>query len=201
MLKRNLDIVVSFLGLIVLSPLIIAISIVILLTEGRPVFFVQERIGRNFKIFKLYKFRSMTVKKQCTSNGEFELGNQLRVTPIGKVLRKSKLDELPQLINVLIGNMSLVGPRPEVKKWVDAYPQQWAIILSVKPGITDNASIFFRNEEELLSNSTNPETLYREIILPHKLRIYNDYINNRTLLGDLKIIFKTASTLLKKRAL
>lgn len=201
MTKRILDIAVSILGLIVLSPLLIAIGIAIFITEGKPIFFVQERIGKNFKKFNLYKFRSMTVKKQNTSDGEFELGNQLRVTPIGRVLRKAKLDELPQLVNVLIGNMSLVGPRPEVKKWVDAYPLQWGIALRVKPGITDQASILFGNEEELLSGTTNPEALYKEVILPQKLRMYREYTNNRTLLGDLKIIFKTASFLLKKRAL
>jgi len=120
------------------------------------------------------------------------------VTNIGKILRKTKLDELPQLINVLIGDMSLVGPRPEVKKWVDIYPQQWAFVHTIKPGITDNAAILFRNEEEILSSVANPELHYKEIILPEKLNIYREYINNHSFTGDIMILFKTVYSILKK---
>lgn len=175
----------------------IIIAIIIYIEDRESVLFKQKRIGLNLQTFTIYKFRSMTVSK-ISSNRSFEPGDQSRVTSIGKILRKTKLDELPQLINVLKGDMSLVGPRPEVKKWVDIYPQQWAHILTVKPGITDNASILFRNEEEILARSANPEMYYQEIILPEKLNIYYEYINNHSFKGDILIIFKTIYSIIKK---
>ena len=132
MTKRIFDILLSAIGLIILIPFAILIAFAIYIDDRGPVFFKQKRIGLNLQPFTLYKFRSMTVNKD-SSNGSFDAGNQSRVTNIGKVLRKTKLDELPQLINVLKGDMSFVGPRPEVKKWVDVYPQQWASILTVNP--------------------------------------------------------------------
>ena len=123
--------------------------------------------------------------------GSFEPGDLYRVTRIGKFLRKSKLDELPQLVNILKSDMSLVGPRPEVEKWIALYPERWKRILSVPPGLTDNASIEFRNEEELLAGSGNPEKTYKETILPKKLELYEDYILNHSFTGDIKLIFKT----------
>jgi lipopolysaccharide/colanic/teichoic acid biosynthesis glycosyltransferase len=117
---------------------------------------------------------------------------------LGKILRKTKLDELPQLINVIKGDMSLVGPRPEVKKWTDVYPEKWAIVHRVKPGITDNASIEFRNEEEILSQSSNPEETYRNIILPHKLELYINYVHHHSFFGDLMIIIRTIQTIIIK---
>jgi len=197
MTKRIFDILLSAIGLIILIPFAILIAFAIYIDDRGPVFFKQKRIGLNLQPFTLYKFRSMTVNKD-SSNGSFDAGNQSRVTNIGKVLRKTKLDELPQLINVLKGDMSFVGPRPEVKKWVDVYPQQWASILTVKPGITDNAAILFRNEEEILAQVANPENHYREIILPQKLNIYSLYISNHSFTGDLKIIFNTFYSILKK---
>jgi lipopolysaccharide/colanic/teichoic acid biosynthesis glycosyltransferase len=197
MTKRVFDIILSAIGLIILIPFAILIAFAIYIDDRGPVFFTQKRIGLNLQPFTLYKFRSMTVNKD-SSNGSFDAGNQARVTNIGKVLRKTKLDELPQLINVLKGDMSFVGPRPEVQKWVDVYPQQWASILTVKPGITDNAAILFRNEEEILSTVANPENHYREIILPQKLNIYGSYISNHSFTGDLKIIFNTIYSILKK---
>lgn len=197
MVKRVFDIFSSASLLITLLPIAIIIAIIIYIEDQESVFFKQKRIGLNQKPFILYKFRSMTTTK-ISSNGSFDAGDQSRVTRIGKVLRKTKLDELPQLINVLIGNMSLVGPRPEVKKWVDIYPQQWAFVLTVKPGITDNASILFRNEEEILARSVNPEMHYREIILPEKLNMYCEYIHNHSLKGDILIILKTIYSILKK---
>jgi len=110
---------------------------------------------------------------------------------LGRVLRKSKLDEVPQLWNVLIGDMSLVGPRPEVRKWVDAYPERWNRVLTLRPGITDPASIFYRNEEELLAGSANPEQMYLDEVLPHKLSLYEEYVLTRTFWGDMHIVFKT----------
>lgn len=197
MIKRGFDILFSATGLIILLPLEILIALFIFLDDCRSIFFKQKRIGLNQKPFTLYKFRSMT-KSKTSSNGNFDAGDQSRVTRIGKLLRKTKLDELPQLINVLRGDMSLVGPRPEVKKWVDIYPHQWAYVLTVKPGITDNAAILFRNEEQILARSTNPEIYYKEIILPEKLNIYRKYVDSHSLKGDILIILKTIYSILKK---
>ena len=197
MTKRIFDILSSATMLIILLPFEIVVAILIYLEDRDSIFFTQKRIGLNQRPFILYKFRSMT-KSNISSNGSFDAGDQSRVTNIGKILRKTKLDELPQLINVLIGDMSLVGPRPEVKKWVDIYPQQWAFVLTIKPGITDNAAILFRNEEEILSSVANPEIHYKEIILSEKLNIYREYINNHSFIGDIMIIFKTVYSILKK---
>ena len=128
---------------------------------------------------------------QKGSDGSFDVGNKDRVTHIGGLLRKTKLDELPQLWNVLIGDLSFVGPRPEVRKWVDAYPERWAKVLTVKPGITDPASIYYRNEEELLAQAADPVACYRDRILPHKLDLYEEYVRTRTFWGDIALIFKT----------
>ncbi|MBN2523262.1 MAG: sugar transferase, partial [Bacteroidales bacterium] len=155
-----------------------------------PVFFKQERVGKNNKSFVLYKFRSMKPLKD-EQEETFEPGVTTRVTRFGKLLRKTKLDELPQLINVLIGDMAIVGPRPEVKKWVDAYPERWKRILAVEPGITDNASIKFRNEERILADSSQPELTYKYDMLPAKLDMYEEYIRTRSFSGDIKIIVKT----------
>jgi lipopolysaccharide/colanic/teichoic acid biosynthesis glycosyltransferase len=188
--KRIFDIIFSFIALVVLIPLFCVIAAVIKLSSKGPVFFKQERIGKNGIPFTLLKFRSMTVMKEA-SDGLFEPGNVSRVTTVGKFLRKSKLDELPQLFNVLFGEMSLVGPRPEVKKWVSAYPDRWMKVLTVSPGMTDNASIEFRNEEKLLTQSEHPEKTYLEQVLPQKLTVYEHYVDNHSLTGDLKLIFKT----------
>jgi lipopolysaccharide/colanic/teichoic acid biosynthesis glycosyltransferase len=130
-------------------------------------------------------------RRKAQDAGTFDAGATSRVTPIGRFLRKSKLDELPQLWNVLRGEMSLVGPRPEVRKWVDAYPERWTFVHAVRPGITDPASIRFRNEEEILAASTDPEATYRDVILPQKLVLYEDYVRDRSFWGDIAIILKT----------
>ncbi|GAO28538.1 bacterial sugar transferase [Geofilum rubicundum JCM 15548] len=132
----------------------------------------------------------MTVVKEAAS-GSFDAGDSSRVTRVGRWLRKSKIDELPQLWNVLVGDMSLVGPRPEVQKWVAVYPERWQVVHSVRPGITDNASIEFRNEEALLATSDAPETTYKEVVLPQKLALYENYVRQNSFLGDIRIIFKT----------
>ena len=129
--------------------------------------------------------------KLSPNNGSFDAGNLSNITRVGKILRKTKLDEIPQFFNVLKGDMSLVGPRPEVERWVSESPQLWDFILTVKPGITDNAAIRFRNEEEILANISNPELYYKEIILPQKLNIYREYILLQSFVGDMRIIFKT----------
>ncbi len=189
-MKRMLDIIISFTGLIFLFPLMAIISLIILLDDKGPVFFCQRRIGKYGKPFMVYKFRTMKVLNSA-KEGVFEPGKNSRVTGVGKLLRKTKIDELPQLFNVLIGNMSLVGPRPEVDKWVKAYPERWEKILKVKPGITDNASIIYRDEEKLLSDSDNPELTYMDTILPRKLDLYEEYVDNHTIIGDLRLIGKT----------
>jgi len=189
-MKRFLDIVVSLLGIISLFPIGLVLSLLIVLNSGWPVFFIQKRVGKNREPFKLFKFRTMKVNNSA-KYGDFDAGDTSRVTAIGRVLRKLKLDELPQLINVLKGEMSLVGPRPEVERWVIVYTERWDKVLTVVPGITDNASIEFRDEEDLLSNSDHPDITYKEEVLPRKLSYYENYVDNHSFIGDLKLIVKT----------
>ena len=190
MTKRIFDICFSLTGLIILSPFILLISILIILTMPGRIFFIQPRIGRNGRAFKLFKFRTMKRSSSRIENA-FNPGDKCRITLVGGFLRKYKLDELPQFINVLIGDMSVVGPRPETAEWIKAYPEKWEVILKVRPGITDNASIEFRNEEKLLSASSNPYKVYRDEILPKKLNYYLEYVNHNTFTGDLQIILQT----------
>ena len=189
-LKRIFDFTVSLVSLFLLSPFFILIMAGIIIFDGRPVLFRQMRVGVNGSGFMLNKFRTMRVIRGAAS-GTFDAGDTSRITKIGAFLRKTKLDELPQLWNVFKGDMSLVGPRPEVRKWVDAYPERWAKVLTVKPGITDPASIYYRNEEELLAQADDPVACYRDQILPHKLDLYEEYVRTRTFLGDIFLIFKT----------
>jgi lipopolysaccharide/colanic/teichoic acid biosynthesis glycosyltransferase len=175
----------------------IFIAFAIKLTMPGPVFFKQERIGINGNPFILYKFRSMVVRnsQHCT---EFDAGDDSRVTSLGSFLRRTKLDELPQFINVLIGNMSIVGPRPEVKKWTLVYPEKWEIVHKVKPGITDYASIIFRNEEQILKQAINPISTYEQEILPHKLNMNIVYVKKNNMIEDFKIIISTIISVLRK---
>ena len=190
MIKRGIDILFSLIGLICLFPFFIFISFFIFITSKGGVFFVQLRVGKNNKDFKLYKFRTMFLNSD--SKGLLTVGNNdKRITKLGYYLRKNKLDELPQLINVLNGTMSIVGPRPEVRKYVNLYNSEQKSILDVKPGITDLASLMYYNENEILANSVNPEQTYINEIMPIKLELNKQYINEMTLLTDLKIIFKT----------
>lgn len=178
-------------------PILFFVSLLIVLTMPGPIFFTQNRVGKNGKLFKLFKFRTMEVKKESTK-GSFDAGDNSRVTAVGKILRKSKLDELPQLINVLKGDMSIVGPRPEVEKWTEVYPELWSKVLKVKPGITDNASIHFRNEEEVLAKSSNPQETYKNEILPLKLQYYISYVDTNSFWGDILIIFRTLKQIIIK---
>jgi len=190
MIKRIFDIVFSLLGLIITFPVFIVLALAIILESRGGIFYKQERIGKNFKPFILYKFRSMYTgsdKKGLLTVGE----KDNRITKVGYFIRKYKLDELAQLINVLKGDMSLVGPRPEVKKYVDLYNDEQKKVLLVKPGITDYASIEYFNENKLLENSPDPEKTYIEEIMPHKLKLNLKYIEDQSLLTDLKIILKT----------
>ena len=190
MIKRGIDILFSLIGLICLFPFFIFISFFIFITSKGGVFFVQLRVGKNNKDFKLYKFRTMFLNSD--NKGLLTVGNNdKRITKLGYYLRKNKLDELPQLINVLNGTMSLVGPRPEVRRYVNLYNSEQKSILDVKPGITDLASIMYYNENEILANSVNPEQTYINEIMPIKLELNKQYINEMSLLTDLKIIFKS----------
>ncbi|MDZ4758171.1 MAG: sugar transferase [Bacteroidota bacterium] len=184
------DFLGSLIGLIILIPFFIIIAILIKLNSKGPVFYKQQRVGLNNTNFGVYKFRSMYMdadKKGLLTVG----GRDPRITSIGYFLRKYKIDELPQLINVLLGEMSLVGPRPEVRKYVDYYNAEQMRVLSVKPGITDNASIEFIDENVLLAQAADPEKYYLEKLIPQKTAIYLEYVDTRNFWKDIQIIFKT----------
>jgi len=189
-MKRVLDILFSFVGLVLLLPLFILAAIFIKIDSSGSVFFKQERIGLNFGPFTIYKFRTM-VKGAQAKGFQITAGGDPRVTRVGKILRKTKFDELPQLINVLKGEMSLVGPRPEVKQYVDLFREDYKDILKIRPGITDLSSITFREEEQVLKNQIDPECYYKTTLLPEKIRLAKEYKGNSSFLYDLKLIFKT----------
>ena len=189
-MKRLFDITASFFGIIILSPLLIFIGLWVGLSSKGGVFYKQIRVGKNNKDFKLYKFRSMRVNSD--KQGLLTVGSKdSRITKAGYFIRKYKIDELPQLFNVLKGDMSFVGPRPEVRRYVDLYSKEQMQVLKVAPGITDPASIKYRNENDLLSSANNPEEYYIQHIMPDKLQINIDYINTQTFIKDIKIIFQT----------
>jgi lipopolysaccharide/colanic/teichoic acid biosynthesis glycosyltransferase len=189
-MKRLFDITASFFGILILSPLFIFISLWVGLSSKGGVFYKQIRVGKNNKDFKLYKFRSMRVNSD--KQGLLTVGSKdSRITKAGYFIRKYKIDELPQLFNVLKGDMSFVGPRPEVRRYVDLYSEEQMKVLSVRPGITDPASIKYRNENDILSSQSNPEEYYIQHIMPDKLKINIDYINTQTFIKDIKIIFQT----------
>lgn len=195
-MKRLFDITVSVIAILVLMPLWIVLSILIMVDSKGGVVYRQERIGRNGKPFLIVKFRTMTVDAD-NFNQLLTVGDQdIRITRVGYYLRKFKLDELPQLINVLKGEMSLVGPRPEVAKYVNQYNSQQRKVLTVKPGITDYASIKYANENELLEQYDDPEKAYIQQIMPDKLHLNLLYIENHGMLTDLKILIKTLFKLL-----
>lgn len=195
MIKRLFDIIFSALGLILLLPLLLLIAILLKLESKGPVFYKQVRVGFNSTNFKIFKFRTMFIGSD--KKGLLTLGDKdPRVTETGYFLRKYKLDELPQLINVFFGSMSFVGPRPEVRKYVNLYSESDLEILLVKPGITDYASIKFRNEAELLKASNNPEKLYINEIMSKKIALNKQYISERNFFVDLKIILETLKTII-----
>jgi len=190
MTKRIFDIFFSFLGLVLLSPFFIVLAVVIKLDSKGGAFYRQSRVGKRGVDFSLYKFRSMSIG--ADQNGLLTIGgNDHRITKVGAFIRKYKLDELPQLINVLFGKMSLVGPRPEVRKYVDLYSMEQLQVLQVKPGITDYASIEYVNENELLGKSNNPEATYINEVMPAKLQLNLKYIDEMGFVTDVKIIFAT----------
>jgi len=190
MAKRVVDLLFSLCGLLVLSPLLALIALAIRLSSPGPVLFRQSRVGRDLKLFDILKFRTMVVDAEKLGL-PLTAGKDPRITGVGEVLRKTKLDELPQLVNVLRGEMSLVGPRPEVPKYVEMFKEEFARILVVRPGITDLASIRYRNESEILEKSDDPEQTYIEELLPDKLRLAQEYVNRSSLRLDFWIIGRT----------
>lgn len=197
-MKRIFDIVASGLGLIVLSPLFWVLAIWIKLDSKGPVFYRQVRVGYKNKDFRIFKFRSMRVgadKGSLVTIG----GHDPRVTRSGYFIRKFKFDELPQLINVFLGDMSLVGPRPEVRHYVEYWTPEQMHVLDVRPGITDPASIKFRNENELMEKAEDPEKYYIEVIMQEKIKLYLEYVENHSFLYDLGLIFKTFWVIVSER--
>ena len=191
LMKRLFDVVVSFIGLLLLTPLLVLIAFLIKLTSPGPVFFKQPRVGRFGSIFLIHKFRTMVVNAEQLGL-KITVGRDPRITKIGHFLRRSKLDELPQLIDVFLGRMSMVGPRPEVPEYVACYPEALrSVVLSVRPGITDLASIEFRDESAILGEASDPRKAYIERILPIKLKYYVEYVENQSFLRDFYIILKT----------
>jgi len=197
--KRTLDFLLAAAGLLVLSPLLLGVAVAIAWSDGWPVFFRQTRVGWRGRDFSIWKFRTMRVLPGA-EQGRFDPGTAQRVTRLGQVLRRFKVDELPQLWNVVTGDMALVGPRPEVRKWVEAYPERWALVHTVRPGITDPASIEFRNEEGLLARAVDPERTYREEILPRKLELYEAYVRTHSTWGDGVLILRTLRITLRPNA-
>lgn len=196
-MKRAFDFLASGVGLLILSPILLVIAIWIKLDSKGPVFYRQVRVGWHNQDFRIFKFRSMRVgadKGSLVTIG----GRDPRVTRSGYWIRKFKLDELPQLINVFIGDMSLVGPRPEVRHYVDYWTPEQMHVLDVRPGITDPASIKFRNENDLMEKAEDPEKYYIEVIMQEKLNLYIEYVNNQSFWGDIGLIFKTFWTIIKE---
>jgi lipopolysaccharide/colanic/teichoic acid biosynthesis glycosyltransferase len=193
--KRGFDLVVSGLMLVVTWPLFLALALAVRMDSRGPVLFRQERVGLRGETFRIHKFRSMKVDH---SGGLLSMTGDGRVTRVGRFLRKSKLDEMPQILDVFVGHMSLVGPRPEVPKYADMWPAgQRQVILSVRPGITDPASVELRNEADELAKAEDPERHYIESLLPRKTAMYVDYVQNRSFAGDLAVIGQTLAAVIR----
>jgi len=196
-MKRVFDFISSLIGLIVLSPILLIVAVAIKLHDGGPVFYLAPRVGKNGKIFKMFKFRSMVINADKIGVSS-TTSSDPRITPVGRFVRKSKLDEIPQLINVLIGNMSFVGPRPEVKQFTDRFNEEEKAILKVKPGITDYASIWNSDEGKILEGYDDADAAYEKLIWPEKKRLQLKYIKEQSFFVDIKIIFLTLVAIIKK---
>lgn len=197
MLKRSFDLLASAIGLVILAPFFVVIALWIKSDSQGPIFFRQVRVGRFGIPFKIHKFRTMSTNSEAL--GRLTVGADARITSSGHFLRKSKIDELPQLIDVFIGKMSLVGPRPEVQEFIDCYPLEVKNkVLSVRPGITDKASIEMVDENEILSKYTDARQAYIDVILPIKQKFYLEYVEKNNLLLDIKIIFSTFYKIVKR---
>lgn len=193
--KRTAEIAFAAAGLALTAPVLGAIAVAIVVTDGPPVFFRQERVGLNGSRFRIHKFRTMTVDH---GGPTVSAAGDSRITGVGRCLRKSKLDELPQLIDVVVGSMSIVGPRPEVPEYVEKWPTGTApMILSVRPGITDPASVKYRNEAELLAQADDAAAYYENVLLPAKAQMYVDYVRDRSFVGDMKIVGQTLVAVLR----
>ena len=194
--KRALDVVGSACGLLVLSPLLVAMAVWVRLDSAGPSLFRQERVGRGGALFRIHKFRTMRFADSRKGGPDLTVGGDARITRAGALLRRIKLDELPQLIDVLLGDMSLVGPRPELPRYVATYPDHVrAMVLSVRPGITDVASLTFSDESDVLARAADPEREYREVVLPAKLRLSTQYLQQATVASDLRLIGRTLKTI------
>ncbi len=196
MMKRAFDITVAFLGLLLLSPLLLLVALLIKLDSPGPMCFRQERMGRGFRPFHIFKFRTM-VQDAPRKGGPITFGPDPRITRVGWILRKTKIDELPQLIDVLRGEMSLVGPRPEVRRYVELFRRDYQEILKARPGMTDLASLRYVDEAEILGRSGNPEEEYVGRILPEKIKLAKEYLSQSAFFFDLMLILKTLLKLLK----
>ena len=196
LVKRIFDFTVSLIGIVIISPILLVISILIKLDSKGPILFKQIRVGKNGKPFKIFKFRTMVVDAE-KKGMQITVGRDSRITKSGHVLRKTKLDELPQLFNVLTGEMSFVGPRPEVPRYVEMYDENQKSILKVRPGITDLASIEYRNENDLLAKSLDPEATYINEIMPKKIELNIEYLKNMSVLYDIKLIIRTVLVVIK----
>jgi lipopolysaccharide/colanic/teichoic acid biosynthesis glycosyltransferase len=190
MLKRMFDIVAALFGLLLLAPLLLFLMVLVRITSRGPALFCQQRVGKNFRPFTIYKLRTM-VPEAPQQGLAITAGRDPRITWIGNILRKTKLDEFPQLWNVLRGDMSFVGPRPEVQKYVEMFRDEYAVILKLRPGITDLASIEFSDESAMLGRAADPEREYIEHILPRKMALAKDYVQRSSVWLDLVIIFRT----------
>jgi len=196
MLKRTFDLLVSIAGLLLVLPLLAVIAVAIRCDTPGPVLFRQERVGRGGRVFRIHKFRSMAA---APCGAPLTVGDDVRITRVGRFLRRSKLDELPQLIDVLVGDMSLVGPRPELPRYVALYPAELRKrVLAVRPGITDPVSLALADESALLARATDPEREYLDVILPRKLSAAADYAERATLATDLRIILRTLRLVLQR---
>ncbi len=195
MLKRIFDLLLSFLILLITLPFYTFIGLAIKLNSKGPIFYTQPRVGRDCSIFKIIKFRTMVIDHQF--NSSITIKNDPRITSLGKFLRRYKIDEWPTLLNVIKSEMSMVGPRPEAPKYVALYTKEQKKVLTVKPGITDLATIAYNNEAALMSNTDDSEDIYIKQIMPGKLKLNSKYIESQTLITDAKIIFKTILLILK----
>jgi lipopolysaccharide/colanic/teichoic acid biosynthesis glycosyltransferase len=197
-IKRAFDIAIAATGLIALLPVMAVAAVLIKCDSQGPVFFKQRRMGRGFRDFLIYKFRTMKENSEVTGR-LITIGDDPRITRVGRFLRKTKIDELPQLINVLKGEMSLVGPRPEIPRFVELFRSEYAEILTVRPGITDLASLKYRDEAALLDSALNPEDEYLAHVLPDKIRLARDYLQRASFFFDLSLILKTIIKLVDGR--
>ena len=192
--KRLVDVIVAGVGLVILSPMLFGSAVAVRTTSPGPVLFRQSRVGRDGRPFELLKFRSMA---DCATGTSITAAGDARITKVGRVLRQYKLDELPQLLNVLTGDMSLVGPRPELEKYVDKYPQEYARILAIRPGMTDFAAVEYRDEERILARTPDPEHAYVDEILPAKIQLYFKYLDDVSFRTDVSLIGKTVLAVIR----